>query len=211
MTPKRDGCILGLMANPSRKGKGKSRSGGPYLTGQILIAMPAMADPRFTRTVIYVVAHNKDGAMGLVLNRDAESVSFPELLAQLGIDKAAARSIPVRFGGPVDVTRGFVLHSTDYAPGEGTMQVTADTAMTTTLDVLKAIAGGKGPRKALLALGYAGWGAGQLEDEVQENAWLTCAPDDMLLFGDALEPKWRHAFGKLGIPPERLSPGFGHA
>lgn len=197
------------MANPGRKRK--KGSAGPYLTGQILIAMPAMNDPRFARTVIYVVAHNKDGAMGLVLNRDAEQVSFPDLLEQLGIDKTGARDIPVRFGGPVDVTRGFVLHSTDYAPGEGTLQVSQETAMTTTLDILKAIANGKGPRKALLALGYAGWGARQLESEVRENAWAICAADDLLLFGEALEPKWRQAFDKLGVPPERISPGFGHA
>lgn len=209
MTRKASRCILLHMANPARRRK--KDSGGPYLTGQILIAMPAMNDPRFSRTVIYVVAHNRDGAMGLVLNRDAEQVSFPDLLEQLGIDKSGARDIPVRFGGPVDVTRGFVLHSTDYAPGEGTLQVTHETAMTTTLDILKAIAHGKGPRKALLALGYAGWGAGQLESEVQENAWAICAPDDLLLFGEALEPKWRQAFDKLGVPPERLSPGFGHA
>lgn len=202
----------------SRKRKSVGQSVGrgqgtrPHFAGQVLIAMPTLNDPRFARTVIYIVAHNEEGAMGLVLNREAERVTFPDLLEQLGIEaNGAVRPIPVRFGGPVDVTRGFVLHSTDYQNEDDTLAITNDTALTSTLDILKAIANGHGPAKAFLALGYAGWGAGQLEDEVQENAWLTCAPDDLLLFGEGLEPKWRHAFDKIGVNPARLSSGFGHA
>jgi putative transcriptional regulator len=185
--------------------------GSGYLTGQVLIAMPQMQDPRFAHSVVYLCAHSSEGAMGLVVNRLFESITFPDLLEQLSIEPAGSvDAIRVHFGGPVDASRGFVLHSTDYLQ-ETTMVVDDTVALTATVDVLKAIADGKGPRNALLALGYAGWGAGQLDDEMLANSWLTAPADDDLLFGLELESKWDRALGKLGITSSLLSGEAGHA
>ena len=182
-----------------------------YLTGHILIAMPQMQDPRFVHSVVYLCAHSSEGAMGLVLNRLFDSITFPDLLEQLSIEPTnPIDQIRVHFGGPVDASRGFVLHTTDYLQ-ETTMVVDDHVALTATVDVLRAMAEGRGPRNALLALGYAGWGAGQLDDELLANSWLTVPADNDLLFGTELESKWERALGKLGIRASLLSGEAGHA
>lgn len=182
-----------------------------YLTGQLIIAMPGMRDPRFEKSVIYMCAHNDDGAMGLVVNRALESLTFPDMLEQLGIDPiGAGAKISVHFGGPVESGRGFVLHSRDYLQ-EATMVVDHDVAMTATIDILKAIAGGEGPRQSLLALGYAGWGPGQLDTEIKSNGWLHVAADSDLVFGPDQDAKWQRAMDKIGIDPRMLSNDVGHA
>ena len=182
-----------------------------YLTGQLLIAMPNMRDPRFARSVIYVCAHNADGAMGLVVNRLVGSVTFPDLLEQLSIEGGtASKEIRVHFGGPVESGRGFVLHSGDYSH-DSTLQVDEKMALTATVDILTDIAQGRGPRCSLLALGYAGWGPGQLDSEFQANGWLSVAADETLIFDDDLDSKWERAIGKLGIDVSSLSGEAGHA
>ena len=182
-----------------------------YLTGQLLIAMPQMRDPRFARSVIYMCAHNSDGAMGLVINRQLGSLSFPDLLEQLGVDPAGTSdTVKVHFGGPVETGRGFVLHSADYKH-EGTLVVDPEIALTATVDILRAIADGEGPRQRLLALGYAGWGPGQLESEIQANGWLNVTADSGLVFALDLEAKWAQAMEKLGIDSNMLSSEAGHA
>jgi putative transcriptional regulator len=182
-----------------------------YLTGQLLIAMPNMRDPRFARSVIYVCAHNADGAMGLVVNRLVGSVTFPDLLEQLSIEPGTAcEEIRVHFGGPVESGRGFVLHSGDYSH-DSTLQVDEKMALTATVDILTDIAQGRGPRCSLLALGYAGWGPGQLDSEIQANGWLNVAADETLVFDDELDSKWERAIGKLGIDISLLSGEAGHA
>ena len=181
------------------------------LVGQLLIAMPGMSDPRFARTVIYMCAHSAEGAMGLVVNRALEQISLAELLQQLEIDATAVDDkIVVNFGGPVETGRGFVLHSPDYMR-EGTLVVTAGVSLTATIDILKAIASGSGPRRHLLALGYAGWGPGQLDSEILANGWLHVDADEELVFGAELDQKWDRAMAKLGINPMLLSDAAGHA
>ena len=182
-----------------------------YLTGQLLIAMPVMADPRFAQSVIYVCAHTPDGAMGLVLNRPITKPSFDDLLRQLEIEPVPpARRVRLCAGGPVDNARGFVLHTADWT-GEGSLKVNEELALTASLDVLKAIAEGGGPREGILALGYAGWGPGQLEAEIQQNAWLSVPAQETLVFDDGHDTKWRRAFGTLKIDPLLLSDSAGHA
>lgn len=181
------------------------------LTGKILIAMPFLPDPRFTHAVIYVCGHDAQGAMGLIVNKGLPAVSFEELLAQMNVDVSAVTSkVPVHYGGPVEVGRGFVLHSSDYS-AESTVLIENGFAMTATLDILRAIAVNEGPRDILLALGYVGWGAGQLEHEIQENGWLTIEADPALIFDHDLEGKWRQALATLGIDPAVLSFEIGHA
>ncbi|MBV8456101.1 MAG: YqgE/AlgH family protein [Acetobacteraceae bacterium] len=182
-----------------------------FLTGQMLIAMPAMADPRFAQSVIYVCAHTPDGAMGLVINRPLAKPSFDDLLRQLDVEPVPpARRIRLCAGGPVDNARGFVLHTADWT-GEGSLKVTDDLALTASLDVLKAIASGGGPKHGILALGYAGWGPGQLEAEITQNAWLSLPTDTQLVFGDDHDTKWRRAMAILKIDPLLLSEAAGHA
>lgn len=182
-----------------------------YLAGQLLVAMPGMRDPRFAKSVIYLCAHSADGAMGLVINRILEQITFTDLLQQLGIDSTGVGDfIHVHFGGPVETARGFVLHSADYHH-DGTLVVTPTVALTATIDILKAIASGAGPRHHLLALGYAGWGPGQLDSEIRANGWLCAPPDEALVFDDDLESKWNRAMSKLGIDPRMLSDAAGHA
>ena len=184
---------------------------GFSLTGQLLVAMPQMRDPRFTRSVIYMCAHNAEGAMGLVINRLVGSITFPDMLEQLGIAAGEhGRQIKVHFGGPVDAGRGFVLHSDEYRH-EGTVAVVDGMALTATIDILKDIAGGHGPRRCLLALGYAGWGAGQLDAEIQANGWLTVPADAELVFEGDLDGKWERALGKIGVTRTQLSGEAGHA
>jgi putative transcriptional regulator len=184
---------------------------GGYLTGQLLVAMPQMRDARFARTVIYVCTHSADGAMGLVVNRLVGATRFPELLSQLGIEATPnSEDIRIHFGGPVESERGFVLHSADYT-NDGSVMVNEGMALTATLDILKAIADGHGPRLSLLALGYAGWGAGQLDSEIHANGWLTVPADEALVFDADLDSKWQRAVDKIGIEPGRLSGDVGHA
>ena len=182
-----------------------------YLVGQMLIAMPQMQDPRFERTVIYLCAHTEDGAMGLVINKLLDDVTFPDLLEQLDIDTGIDKDvIQVHFGGPVEAGRGFVLHSSDYMQ-ESTLVVSDQFGMTATIDILKSIAEGDGPRRSLLALGYAGWGPGQLEDEIQKNGWLCVSADETLVFGPGVGDRWQQAMAKLGIDINMLSGEAGHA
>jgi putative transcriptional regulator len=182
-----------------------------YLTGQLLVAMPALADPRFHRTVIYMCAHNEDGAMGLVLNRLFGPVTFHDLLDQLGMENLPVTvDVPVHYGGPVESGRGFVLHSADYMR-DGTLLVDDDIALTATVDILRAIAEQRGPRQSLLVLGYAGWGPGQLDAEIHANGWLTAPPDESLLYDRDLDTKWERSITKLGVSLSMLSGQAGHA
>jgi putative transcriptional regulator len=190
-----------------------------YLDGQFLVAMPGLADERFARSIIYMCAHSADGAMGIVLNQPAARVAFPDLLVQLDVVEAEgrdnlptlARDMKVRHGGPVETGRGFVLHSSDYYLQNATLPIDDDVSLTTTLEVLKAIAEGRGPKRALLALGYAGWAPGQLESEIQYNGWLNCPADADILFGDDLDGMYARVMRKLGIDPGMLSAQAGHA
>ncbi len=191
-------------------------SGPNSLKGQMLIAMPGMSDPRFAKSLIYICAHSEEGAMGIVVNKPAPGISFEELLRQVDIlpEDAPEGLIPdiqVHFGGPVEMGRGFVLHSTDYFSDEATMPIEKGVGLTATLDVLRAIADRSGPSDYLLALGYAGWSPGQLEAEIQANGWLNCDADPVLLFSRNLDEKYKAAFARLGIEPGRLSSDAGHA
>ncbi|AIB11301.1 UPF0301 protein YqgE [Azospirillum argentinense] len=182
-----------------------------YLTGQLLIAMPGMTDPRFQRTVIYMCAHNEDGAMGLVVNRLFGSVTFEDLLEQLEIEiQEPIANMPVHYGGPVESGRGFVLHSTDYVR-DGTLVVDDEVALTATIDILRAISENRGPRRNILLLGYAGWGPGQLDAEIQANGWLNVPCDETLLFDPELDTKWERSIAKLGVSLSMLSAEAGHA
>ncbi len=181
------------------------------LTGQLLIAMPTMDDKRFTQAVIYLCAHTEDGAMGLVLNRPLVSPTFVDLLRQLDVTPTPpARELTLCDGGPVDGARGFVLHTADWT-GDGSLQVDDTMALTASLDVLKAIAAGEGPREGLLALGYANWGAGQLDEEIFANVWLSAPASLDLVFDADHATKWRRAFASLRIAPALLSGTAGHA
>ncbi len=189
----------------------KSDESSGYLTGQLLVAMPQMQDSRFERSVIYVCVHNADGAMGLVLNQPADEFTFPDLLRQLEIVlEGETASVPIHVGGPVESGRGFVLHTGEYELG-GTIKVNDDFSLTATIDILKDIAEGHGPRRAILALGYAGWGAGQLDTEIQKNSWLNVTADESLLFEGDLGGKWSRSIAKLGIDVSLLSADAGHA
>ena len=199
---------------------GRGESEGPrYLDGQLLIAMPVMGDPRFERSVIYLCAHSAEGAMGIIVNRPAGSIDFPDLLVQLDIIKKAdqiklpenAETLRVLKGGPVETGRGFVLHSSDFFIENSTLPIDDGICLTATLDVLKAIAKGDGPGNALLALGYAGWAPGQLETEIQDNGWLHCSADPDLIFGPDVGHKYERALQKLGIHVGMLSSEAGHA
>ena len=189
----------------------ENRTADGFMTGQLLVAMPGMQDPRFIKTVIYMCAHNADGAMGLVINRALGSLTFADLLEQLGVEHDKTQApVTVHFGGPVESGRGFVLHTADYVR-EGTLVVDGGIALTATVDILRAIAGGDGPRGRLLALGYAGWAPGQLENEMRENGWLMVDADEKLVFDSNLDAKWERALGKLGIDVRMLSSDAGHA
>ena len=193
----------------SRVSPGKSEDG--YLSGQILIAMPSLQDPNFAQSIICLCAHSADGAMGLILNRPVPGLTFDALLAQLKIEpKPPARRIRLVSGGPVNDGRGFVLHSTDWTI-EGSLRITEEVALTASVDILKALAEGGGPRHGILALGYAGWAPGQLEEEIQRNSWLSVPADEALIFDDDLGRKWRQALAKLKVDPLLLSGAAGHA
>ena len=195
----------------------KTAGGRGFLDDQFLIAMPGMKDDRFTRSVIYICAHSDEGAMGLIINQ-TQQMLFPDLLVQLGIMNeqeairlpAQARDFVVRNGGPVDRSRGFVLHSGDYRV-ESSLTVSDDICLTATVDILRAISSGRGPRRALMALGYSGWGAGQLETEIAENGWLTCPASPELLFDTDIERKYDRILASIGIDLAHLSAAAGHA
>ena len=182
------------------------------LTGQLLVAMPQMTDPRFARSVVYICAHSGDaGAMGLVVNKLLSSLTMGELLNHLKLEPSGSESSrPVHFGGPVEPGRGFVLHTPDYRE-DGTLVVGDGFAVTATLDILRAIGKGEGPHRSLLALGYAGWAPGQLDAEMQANGWLSVAADSGLVFDDDFDAKWQRALAKLGIDLTMLSTDAGHA
>ena len=182
------------------------------LAGQLLVAMPQMGDPRFARSVIYMCAHSGDaGAMGLVINKVVGSLTMAELLAKLEIEPGGlGKTRPVHFGGPVEPGRGFVLHTDDYRE-EATLPVADHIAMTATLEILRAIGQGRGPRLSLFALGYAGWAPGQLDAEIQANGWLSVAADEAIVFDADHDGKWRRALAKLGIDLSTLSSDAGHA
>jgi putative transcriptional regulator len=181
------------------------------LTGQILIAMPQMGDPRFNQSVIFLCAHTADGAMGIIVNRPLNKPNFADLLKQLDIEPSPpSRKIGLCTGGPVDHNRGFVLHSTDWA-SDGSMDVDGEHMLTSSLDILKAIAEGGGPRQCILALGYAGWDAGQLDEEFLQNTWLNAPADDQILFDGAHDTKWQRALSKLRVNPAMLSGLAGRA
>lgn len=182
-----------------------------YYTGHLLVAMPQMEDPRFERSVIYLCAHNAEGAMGLVVNRLFEAITFPDLLEQLNIETGPkTEQIRVHFGGPVESGRGFVLHTDDYVR-DGTLKVRSGFALTATVDILKAIALGEGPRHSLLALGYSGWGPGQLESEIAANGWLIVPADPTIVFDQELEDKWQRALAATGVSIASLSGFAGRA
>lgn len=183
------------------------------LGGKLLIAMPGMGDPRFVNAVVFLCAHSEEGAMGLIVNKPMAELSFSDLLEQLDIPRApGARDIRVHFGGPVEHARGFVLHSGDYNSGsDTTLRVDPRFGMTATLDILEDIAKGKGPASSLLALGYAGWGPGQLEGEIGDNGWLTCDAVPELVFDRTDATKWERALGTLGVDPLVLSSAAGRA
>jgi putative transcriptional regulator len=195
------------------------RPANHYLDGQVLIAMPGMEDERFARSVVYLCAHSSDGAMGIVVNQTMPTVTFPDLLVQLDIiGEGEQIRLPTRThrmhvhrGGPVETGRGFVLHTADFFIENSTLPIDDGVCLTATLEILKAIAEDRGPKQAMLALGYAGWAPGQLESEIQANGWLTCSADAALLFDAEVETKYDRALGKLGVSPARLSSEIGHA
>ncbi|HWK46127.1 MAG TPA: YqgE/AlgH family protein [Stellaceae bacterium] len=181
------------------------------MTGQLLIAMPQMRDPRFARSVLYICSHSAKGAMGIVVNKVLDNLTLPELMEHLSVPTTI--ELPpnrIHFGGPVDTARGFVLHSCDYIEND-TMVIGHDLALTATLEILKAIGRGDGPRQNLLALGFAGWEPGQLDAEIQANSWLNAPADEAIVFDDAIDSKWQRAIAKLGVDATLLSGEAGRA
>lgn len=190
-----------------------------FLDGQFLIAMPSMEDGRFAHTVVYVCAHSEEGAMGIILNQSASNLTFADLLQQLGIIEegdpirlpSPADRMLVHRGGPVETGRGFVLHTDDFFIESSTLPIDDGICLTATLEILKAIAEGRGPEQALLALGYAGWAPGQLESEIQANGWLTAPADPLIIFDQDNASKWERALALIGIDAGMLSSDIGHA
>ena len=189
------------------------------LEGQFLIAMPSLREGPFARSVVYMCAHREDGAMGIIINQRAEEIDFGKLLVQLEIvpDSKSIRSggraeeVRVLRGGPVETGRGFVLHSSDYGANDSTVKIADDVCMTATIDILRAIAKGTGPARAVLALGYSGWSSGQLESEILANGWLTCPADPRLIFDADYDHKYDRALAMLGVNEGMLSSDAGHA
>jgi putative transcriptional regulator len=183
-----------------------------YLAGKVLIASPLIGDPRFDRTVVFLCAHGDDHAMGLILNKPMDSLRLPALFEQLGVkSEIHAPDRAVLNGGPVDRDRGFVLHTDDYETPDSTLAVASGIGLTATREILEAIASNEPPRRSVLALGYAGWDPGQLEDEIQANAWLVGEPDEAILFDDDYPTKWARALKNMGVTPEFLIGASGHA
>lgn len=182
-----------------------------YLGGKLLLSMPGMGDARFERSLIYICTHNKEGAMGLVINKELDNLTFAQLLDQLDIDCTPPfPDITMHAGGPVETGRGFVLHSADFVQ-DSTLIISETIALTATVDILKALAVDQGPKRHLLALGYAGWGAGQLDSELQGNGWISTSGDDEVIFHTELFDKWPRAMARMGIDVSMLSASSGHA
>jgi putative transcriptional regulator len=184
--------------------------GPAYLSGQFLLAMPGMADPRFERAVIAMCSHDENGALGIGLGRIVPRISFHNLLEQLDIAPGVAPDVPIHLGGPVEPQRGFLLHTLDWG-GQESLQVSDRWALTATLDILRAIAEGRGPTRWIAALGYAGWGEGQLEGELCGNGWFTTPGNDELLYDCDVNSRWETAFRSAGVDPRLLTAGFGTA
>jgi putative transcriptional regulator len=185
---------------------------GDFLAGRMLIAMPGIDDPRFDRAVILMCAHSSEHAMGIAVNMPLEGLSLPDLFSRLGVETGRVPDRPVLSGGPVERERGFVLHTDDYSAPESTLQVGEGLALTATREVLEAMGDAKRrPRCATLALGCANWGSGQLEREIRDNIWLSCEPDEDLIFDDDYDTKWERALGKIGVRAEQLSHQAGRA
>jgi len=183
-----------------------------FLVGKLLIAMPGMQDPRFERSVIFMCAHSGDGAMGLIVNKPVEGLEFEELLHRYDLACGPQTpKIPIVFGGPVELNRGFFLHSADYGSDATTHAVTAEFSLTASVDILKAIAQGHGPKRSLLALGYAGWNEGQIESEILENGWIHCDADADLVFATRSDAMWQKAIAKLGVDLSGLTGSSGRA
>ncbi|MGE0764996.1 MAG: YqgE/AlgH family protein [Hyphomicrobiaceae bacterium] len=202
----------------SAKTKPAKRAKDSYLEGQLLLAMPMMTDKRFRRAVIYMCRHSDEGAMGIIVNQQAPSVTFRSLLQQLDLldsdaeeryDELEARAVHI--GGPVSAERGFVLHSDDYIVENSTLRMPDGVCLTASVDILRAMAEGTGPVASLLALGYSGWAPGQLESEIQANGWLHCAADHDLIFSRDIDQTYVRALSKLGIDPTFLVSSAGHA
>ncbi|MSP67184.1 MAG: YqgE/AlgH family protein [Alphaproteobacteria bacterium] len=188
-----------------------AEASGDTLTGQLLIAMPTMGDQRFAKSVVYICAHSAEGAMGIVVNKLINFLTFPDLLTQLGIKAAQpANQINIHFGGPVETSRGFVLHSAEYRRDE-TLVVNDRIGLTATIDVVRAMAEGRGPRRSLVALGYAGWAPGQLDSEIQANGWLHAPADEELVFDPDQGRKWTRSAAKVGVEFSMLSSFSGRA
>jgi len=182
-----------------------------YLTGQFLLAMPYLSDPRYEKVIIYICGHDSNGAMGLVINKRLGDLTLKGLLEYLNLpQESIKRELPIYFGGPVDTERGFILHSDDFSH-PGTVSLTNHISLTATVDVLQAIASGGGPKDCLLAMGYVGWGPGQLDSELHSNRWIQEESDPEILFHVPIEKKWEAAIAKLGVSPEAFSEEFGQA
>lgn len=182
------------------------------LEGKLLIAMPEMGDPRFQRSVILICEHSEKGTMGLIINKPSADIRLDDLIEQLDLGAAdESASQVVHFGGPVDMGRGFVLHTDEYVSGISSHKIIEGVRLSSSLDVLEDIAQGAGPRRALLMLGYAGWGAGQLDAEILDNGWLIAPADAAFVFGGSGDAKWTAALERLGIDPLLLSAEAGHA
>lgn len=193
---------------PDQKHKGNDG----FLLGKLLIALPGMPDKRFAKSVIFMCSHSDQGAMGLIVNKPFEGLSFRELVERLDVSVTSnTPDPPILFGGPVSTGQGFVLHSSDFANGEATMSVTSEISLTASIDILRAIAEGRGPEKSLFALGYAGWGPGQIEDELSSNGWIHCDAEKGILFDLNCDDKWRAALATLGADISGLSAEAGRA
>jgi len=191
------------------------------LTGRLLIATPGMPDSRFAHALVFLCAHSEDGAMGLIINKPLPDLTFGKLLENLEVptqgahsglgDRPAQADDPVFFGGPVETSRGFVLHAPDLSVAEGSLQVSSLAELSTSLDMLALIARGHGPSHAMMALGYTGWGPGQLEEEMRTGGWLTCDASESLLFTAAPAQRWSDALRGIGVDPRLLSATHGTA
>ncbi len=182
-----------------------------YLTGRLIVAMPQMQDPRFEHAVIFVCGHDANGAMGLVVNKLADTLMLKDILHQLSVHiPSFKRDVQVHLGGPVEMGRGFVLHSTDYVQ-DSTIRISEHYALTATVEILRDIALDKGPKQCVMALGYTSWSPGQLEEEIQANSWLELDPQNNLIFCDDVSTGWKKAIASLGIDPGMLSGDAGHA
>ena len=182
------------------------------LSGKFLIALPSMEDTRFSQAVVYICSHDENGAMGLIINKTKGPLNLSDLLAQAGIEgDVTVADTPVLSGGPVDINRGFVLHTPDYFSQDASLKLTDTLSLTATKDVLEALVSDKSPEKAILAVGYSGWGEGQIEKEIVENAWITVDADEALIFDSDMDSKWKRAIGKLGITPDMLAHTGGRA